>query len=123
MASLVEKIRPVVLLEAGERLLCAFYARVTAGPTAGPSIVAVSDRRLFVAPRSSFLSASAWMRRSLGEEVRLVTGPRTWFGVVVGRRFEFLDTAGNEIAFEVEDRRAGGDISAALRRGAASRAS
>ena len=113
MTSLVEKIRPFVLLERGERLLGASYALATSGPTAGRSVVAVSDRRLFLAPRSAFLSASAWTRRRL-TEVRVVAAPRTWFGVVVGRRFELLDTLGTEIAFEVEDRRASTTISAAL---------
>lgn len=115
MASLVDKIRPVVLLERGERLLCATYARSTAGPTVGPSVVAVSDRRLFVAPKTSFLSASAWSRRRLSE-VRIVTEPETRLGVTVGRRFEMLSD-GVEVAFEVEDRKASRSVHAALNGG------
>jgi hypothetical protein len=116
MASLADKIRPVVLLERGERLLCATFARSTAGPTVGPSVVAISDRRLFVAPKTSFLSASAWSRRRL-KEVRVVSGPRSRLGVVVGRRFEML-VDGVEVAFEVEDRKGSGAVHAALTRGA-----
>ncbi len=113
MASLVDKIRPVVLLEQGERLLCATYARSTAGSTVGPSVVAVSNRRLFMAPKTSFLSASAWSRRRLSE-LRIVTGPRTRLGFTVGRRFELL-AEGAEVAFEVEDRQATRSVQAALR--------
>jgi hypothetical protein len=119
MAALVDKIRPVVLLERGERLLCAAYARSTAGPTVGPSVVAISDRRLFVAPKTSFLSASAWSRRRL-TEVRVVSGPRSRLGLVVGRRFEML-VDGVEVAFEVEDRRDSGAVQAALTGGSALR--
>jgi hypothetical protein len=115
MASLVDRIRPVVLLEGGERLLCAAYARSTAGPTVGPAIVAVSDRRLLIAPRSAFLSASAWTRRPLGE-IRVVTAPRARFGMVVGRRFEMLDSAGTSVVFEVEHRKDAGEFQKAFAR-------
>jgi hypothetical protein len=101
MSALVDRIRPVVLLEQGERLLGASYARSVSGPTVGPSVVAVSDRRLFVAPRSAFLSASAWTRRRL-RDVRFVAAPRSVLGVVVGRRFELLGGEGEAFVFELQ---------------------
>lgn len=116
MASLVDKIRPVALLEQGERLVCASFGR---SPAVGRSIVAVSDRRLFIAPRSAFLSSGAWARRRL-EELRVVTTPRTRFGMVVGRRFELLDDAGESVVFEVDDPKDARAFQDALRRGAVS---
>lgn len=113
MASLLDKIRPVALLEPGERLVCASFVIARVGPTVGPSVIAVSDRRLFVAPRSAFLSSGAWTRRRL-EEIRLVASPRRSFGVFRSRRFEMLDGTDAEIVFEVDEPKAASALRAAL---------
>jgi hypothetical protein len=127
MSSLVAKVGSVVPIEPGERLLAAAYVPAIGrwgpgasggkilrrrpaaepmkpGETMGPSVVAVSDRRFLFAPRSAFLSASAWRVRRL-EDVRVEISKRRSMGFGVARRFEVLDAHGTPVMFELEQKK------------------
>jgi hypothetical protein len=117
VSTLVEKIKPFAVMEPGERLLCAVYARATSGPTKGPAVVAVSDRRLLVAPRSAFMSASAWTRRRL-RDARVLAPERGPLGIRDGRTIHVWDDYGDVLAFEFDRRKEARVVRAALSHGA-----
>jgi hypothetical protein len=127
MSSLVTKVGSVVPIEPGERLLAAAYVPAIGrwrsgasgsqlirrrpaaeptepGETMGPSVVAVSDRRFFFAPRSAFLSASSWRARRL-EDVRVELSRRRSMGFVVAHRFEVLDAHATPVLFELDQKK------------------
>jgi hypothetical protein len=98
MASLATKIASIVPLEQGERVLCAAYVS-GAGSSIGSAVVAVSERRLFFAPRSAFLSRGAWRARHL-DDVRIESSARRSVGFAVAHRFEIFDAEGSPLSFE-----------------------
>jgi hypothetical protein len=121
MTSLVVKVGSVVPIEPGERLLAAAYVPAigrrgqarrrhrattspTSGPTMGPAVVAVSDRRFLFAPRSAFMSSSSWRDRRL-DEVRVEVSRRRSLGFVVAYGFEVIDGDGSPVTFELEQRK------------------
>jgi hypothetical protein len=99
MRTLVEKIGSLLPLETGERIACAAYVRAIGSK--GPSVVAVSDRRLLVAPRSAWMSVGVWSERRLSD-VRIEVTSRRSFGLPVARRFEVLEEGQPPMAFELE---------------------
>jgi hypothetical protein len=100
MRTLVEKIGSILPLEPGERIACAAYVRSIGSK--GPSVVAVSDRRLLVAPRSAWMSVGVWSERRLGDVRIEVTTRRSWGVLPAGRRFEVLAAGEPPMAFELE---------------------
>ena len=100
MNTLVEKIGSILPLEPGERIACAAYVRAIGSK--GPSMVAVSDRRLLVAPRSAWMSVGVWSERRLSD-VRIEVGTRRSWGLFpAGRRFEIIEDGEPPTAFELE---------------------
>jgi hypothetical protein len=112
MATLVEKIGSTLPLEPGERILCAAFVRSiasTRGPNSerarGPSIVAVSNRRLLFAPKTAFLSVGAWEERRL-EQARVESGTRRSLGFPVRYWFEVTEPGRTPRVFDVERKEA-----------------
>jgi hypothetical protein len=103
MTSLVAKVGSIVPRESGERVLCAAYVSGS-GSSIGSAVIAVSDRNLYFAPRSAFLSRGAWRTRRL-DEVRIESGSRGALGLAVSRRFEVLDEDGSAFFFELEQKK------------------
>jgi hypothetical protein len=103
MTSLVAKVGSIVPRESGERVLCAAYVSGS-GSSIGSAVIAVSDRHLFFAPRSAFLSRGAWRTRRL-DDVHIESGPRGALGLAVSRRFEVLDEDGSAFFFELEQKK------------------
>ena len=114
MTSLVAKVGAIVPRESGERLLCAAYVSGK-GSSIGSAVVAVSDRHLFFAPRSAFLSRGAWRTRRL-DDVRIESGARGVLGLGVSRRFEVLDEDGSAFFFELGEKREASEFRRALAR-------
>jgi len=103
MTSLVAKVGEIVPRESGERLLCAAYVSGS-GSSIGSAVIALSDRQLFFAPRSAFLSRGAWRTRRL-DDVRIESGSRGVLGLGPPRRFEVLNEDGSTFFFELDQRR------------------
>jgi hypothetical protein len=103
MTSLVAKVGEIVPRESGERMLCAAYVSGK-GSSIGSAVIAVSDRHLFFAPRSAFLSRGAWRTRRLND-VRIESGSRGLLGLGVSRRFEVLDEDGSAFFFELAQKK------------------
>jgi len=103
MTSLVAKVGSIVPRESGERVLCAAYVSGS-GSSIGSAVIAVSDRHLFFAPRSAFLSRGAWRTRRL-DDVRIESTARRSMGFAVARRFEVLDEDGSAFFFELEQKK------------------
>ena len=102
MNTIVEKIGSILPLEPGERIACAAYVRAIGSK--GPSVVAVSDRRLLVAPRSAWMSVGVWSERRLSD-VRIEVGTRRSLGLFpAGRRFEIIEDGEPPTAFELESK-------------------
>ena len=99
MASLATKITSIAPLESGERVLCAAYVSA-GGSSMGSAVIAVSDRNLFFAPRSAFLSRGAWRARRL-QDVRIDSKARRSMGFPVAYRFEIVDVEGSRLFFEL----------------------
>jgi hypothetical protein len=100
MRTLSEKIGSILPLEPGERIACAAYVRAIGSK--GPSLVAVSDRRLLVAPRSAWMSVGVWSERRLSD-VRIEATTRRWWGMFpAARRFEVVGGDEPPMAFELE---------------------
>ena len=119
MTSLVAKLGEVVPREAGERMICAAY--VSAGESSiGSAVIAVSDRQLFFAPRSAFLSRGAWRTRRL-DAVRIESSTRRSLGFPVARRFEIFDEDGSPLTFELGERKDAQEFRKAFGRRLASR--
>jgi hypothetical protein len=115
MTSLVEKVRPTVPLEPGERILCAAYVRAIGSTrhaadgsirterSRGPSVVVVSNRRFLFAPRSAFMSTGAWEQRRLDHAAaRVKMGSRRTLGFPVGSWFEVSEPGRTPKIFELE---------------------
>jgi hypothetical protein len=103
MTTLVVKIGSVVPRESGERMICAAYVSATES-SIGSAVIAVSDRQLFFAPRSAFLSRGAWRTRRL-DAVRIESSKRRSLGFPVAQRFEIFDADGSPLAFELGARK------------------
>ena len=103
MASLVSKVASIVPREVGERVLCAAYVSGS-GSSIGSAVIAVSDRRLFIAPRAAFLSRGAWRARLLND-VRIESGSRGLLGPGSARRFEVFEADASALVFELETRK------------------
>jgi hypothetical protein len=103
LESLVAKVASIVPRESGERVLCASYVSGS-GSSIGSAVVAVSDRHLFFAPRSAFLSRGAWRTRRL-DDVRIESSARRSMGFAVARRFEVLEEDGSAFFFELEKKK------------------
>jgi hypothetical protein len=103
MTSLVAKVRSIVPRESGERVLCAAYVSGS-GSSIGSAVIAVSDRHLFFAPRSAFLSRGAWRTRRL-DDVRIESSARRSISLAGARRFEVIDEDGYAFFFELEQRK------------------
>jgi hypothetical protein len=114
MTSLVAKVGEIVPRESGERVLCAAYVSGS-GSSIGSAVIAVSDRNLFFAPRSAFLSRGAWRTRRL-DEVRIESIARRSMGFAVARRFEVLEEDGSAFFFELEQRKEASEFRRALGR-------
>ena len=114
MTSLVAKVGAIVPRESGERLLCAAYVSGK-GSSIGSAVIAVSDRHLFVAPRSAFLSRGAWRTRRL-DDVRVESGARGLLGLGISHRFEVLDEDGSAFFFELGEKREASEFRRALAR-------
>jgi hypothetical protein len=114
LESLVAKVGDIVPRESGERVLCAAYVSGS-GSSIGSAVIAVSDRHLFFAPRSAFLSRGAWRTRRL-DEVRIESGSRRALGLGVSRRFEVLDDDGSAFFFELEQKKEASEFRRALGR-------
>jgi hypothetical protein len=114
MTSLVAKVGSIAPLEPGERILCAAYVSGTAS-SIGAALIAVTDRRLLHAPRSSFLSRGAWRAKPL-DEVRVESSTRRSLGLAAAHRFEVIDAEGFPITFELEKRRDAGEFQKAFER-------
>jgi hypothetical protein len=99
MASLTTKVTSIVPLEIDEHILCAAYVS-GGGSSMGSAVIAVSDRNLFFAPRSAFLSRGAWRARSL-QDVRIESKARRSMGFAVAYRFEVVDVEGSPLSFEL----------------------
>jgi hypothetical protein len=99
MASLTAKVESIAPLESGERVLCAAYVS-GGGSSIGSAVIAVSDRNLFFAPRSAFLSRGAWRARRL-HDVRIESKARRSLGFAVAYRFEIFDAEGTQLSFEL----------------------
>jgi hypothetical protein len=113
MTSLVSKVGPIVPRESGERVLCAAYVSGKES-TIGSAVVAVSDRNVFFAPRSAFLSRGAWQSRRL-DEVRIESSTRRSLGFPVAHRFDVFDADGS-IGFEIETKKDAREFRKALSR-------
>jgi hypothetical protein len=103
MTSLVAKVGSIVPRESGERVLCAAYVSGS-GSSIGSAVIAVSDRHLFFAPRSAFLSRGAWRTRRL-DDVRIESSARRSISLAGARRFEVIDEDGYAFFFELEQRK------------------
>ena len=103
MTSLVVKVGEIVPRESGERVLCAAYVSGS-GSSIGSAVIAVSDRMLYFAPRSAFLSRGAWRTRRL-DDVRIESVARRSKGFGVARRFEILEEDGSAFFFELEQKK------------------
>jgi hypothetical protein len=114
VTSLAAKVQPIVPRESGERILCAAYVSGKKS-TIGSAIVAVSDRHVFFAPRSAFLSRGAWQSRRL-DEVRIESSTRRSLGIPVAHRFDVFDADGSPLAFEIETKKDATEFRKALRR-------
>lgn len=114
MATLVEKLGPVVPRESGERVLCAAYVS-GAESSIGSAVIAVSDRQVLFAPRSAFLSRGAWRSRRL-DEVRVEATTKRSMGLPVGQRFEVFDADGSPLTFEIGSRKDAKEFRKALAR-------
>ena len=114
MTSLAAKVGPVVPCESGERILCAAYVSGKES-TIGSVVVAVSDRHVFFAPRSAFLSRGAWRSKRL-DEVRIESSTRRSLGIPVAHRFDVFDADGSPFAFEIETKKDAREFRKALRR-------
>jgi hypothetical protein len=114
MTSLVAKVGSIAPLEPGERVLCAAYVSGT-GSSIGAALIAVTDRRLLHAPRSSFLSRGAWRAQRL-DEVRVESSTRRSLGLAAAHRFQVVDSEGFPITFELEKRRDAGEFRKAFER-------
>jgi hypothetical protein len=114
MTSLVSKVGEIVPRESGERLLCAAYVSGS-GSSIGAAVIAVSDRQLFFAPRSAFLSRGAWRTRRL-DDVRIESGSRGVLGLGASRRFEVLDEDGSAFYFELGENKEASQFRRALAR-------
>jgi hypothetical protein len=114
MTSLVAKVGEIVPRESGERVLCAAYVSGK-GSSIGSAVIAVSDRHLFFAPRSAFLSRGAWRTRRL-DDVRVESIARRSMGFGVARRFEILEEDGSAFFFELGEKKAASEFRRALSR-------
>lgn len=114
MPSLVAKVGSVVPREPGERVLCAAYVSGVES-SVGSAVIVVSDRQLFVAPRSAFLSRGAWRARRL-DDVRIESSTRRSMGFTVAHRFEIFDADGSRLAFELEKKKEAQEFRRALAR-------
>jgi hypothetical protein len=114
MTSLVAKVGSIAPLEPGERVLCAAYVSGT-GSSIGAVLIAVTDRRLLHAPRSSFLSRGAWRVQRL-DEVRVESSTRRSLGLAAAHHFQVVDSEGFPITFELEKRRDAGEFWKAFER-------
>jgi hypothetical protein len=114
MTPLVAKVGEIVPRESGERLLCAAYVSGS-GSSIGSAVIAVSDRQLFFAPRSAFLSRGAWRTRRL-DDVRIESGSRGVLGLGASRRFEVLDEDGSAFFFELDQRKEASEFRRAFAR-------
>lgn len=114
MTSLVAKVGPIVPRESGERVLCAAYVSGKMS-TIGSAVVAVTDRHVFFAPRSAFLSRGAWQSRRL-DEVRIESSTRRSLGFPVAHRFDVFDADGSPFAFEIETKKDAREFRKALSR-------
>jgi hypothetical protein len=112
MTSLVAKVGSIVPRESGERVLCAAYVSGS-GSSIGSAVIAVSDRHLFFAPRSAFLSRGAWRTRRL-DDVRIESIARRSMGFGVARRFEVLEEDGSAFFFELEQKKEAKEFRRAL---------
>ena len=112
MATLVEKVGSVAVLEPGERIICAAYVpaiaatrQVKSARLMGAAVVAVSDRRFLFAPRSAFMSASSWQDRRL-EDVRVDVSSRRSLSFPIGRARVFeVAGADGPLVFELEQKK------------------
>jgi len=127
MATLIEKIGSILPLEPGERIVCATFVRSirsTRGAGSerarGPSIVAVSNRRLLFAPKTAFLSVGGWEERRL-EHARIESGTRRSLGFPTGYWFEVEEPGRTPRVFDV-DKKDARAFRAAFERSAVSRA-
>jgi hypothetical protein len=114
LESLVAKVASVVPRESGERVLCAAYVSGS-GSSIGSAVIAVTDRHLFFAPRSAFLSRGAWRTRRL-DDVLIESSTRRSMGLPVARRFEVLDDDGSGLFFELEKKKEAAEFRRALGR-------
>ena len=103
MTSLAVKVGEIVPRESGERVLCAAYVSGSRS-SIGSAVIAVSDRNLYFAPRSAFLSRGAWRTRRL-DDVRIESIARRSMGFGVARRFEILEEDGSAFFFELEQKK------------------
>jgi hypothetical protein len=114
MTSLVAKVGEIVPRESGERVLCAAYVSGK-GSSIGSAVIAVSDRNLFFAPRSAFLSRGAWRIRRLND-VRIEGGSRGVLGLGASRRFEVVEEDGSAFFFELGEKKEASEFRRALSR-------
>jgi hypothetical protein len=99
MRTLEERIGSILPLEPGERIACAAYVRAIG--SRGPSLVALSDRRLLVAPRSAWMSVGVWSERRLSDVRIEATTRRSWGVVPAGRRFEVIEDGEPPMGFDL----------------------
>jgi hypothetical protein len=114
MTSLVSKLEPFVPRESGERVLCAAYVSGK-GSSIGSAVVAVSDRQVFFAPRSAFLSRGVWRSRRL-DDVRVESSTRRSMGFPVAHRFEVFEDQGSALIFELGTKKEAKEFQRALGR-------
>jgi hypothetical protein len=103
MTSLIAKVASIAPLEPGERILCAAYVSGTRS-SIGAALIAVSDRRLLHAPRSSFHSRGAWRAKGL-DEIRVESRTRRSLGFAAAHQFETIGVDGSGMVFELETRK------------------